>query len=193
MRIIAGKYGGRRLASFKADHIRPTTDRVKESVFNRLQGDLEGARVLDLFSGTGNLAFEALSRGAVFVEAVELSKKSIAIIRENAALLGVGRELSIVQADALKRLAKPDDRPFDVIFMDPPFTEKIAHAALEALALSAAMGPDTIAVAEASSHERADDRYPGGRRGDLVRRDARDYGDKQVLFYRRGAPEADEP
>jgi 16S rRNA (guanine966-N2)-methyltransferase len=188
MRIIAGKYGGRRLAAFKAGHIRPTTDRVKESVFNKLRGELEGARVLDLFSGTGNLALEALSRGAAFVEAVELSKKSIAIIRENAQLLEIGPELKIAPGDALKRLARAEGEPFDLILIDPPFTEKLAHAVLQELARSAAMGPSTTAVIEASSHERVDDRYPCAERGALERVDCRDYGDKKVSFFRRRNP-----
>lgn len=185
MRIIAGKYGGRRLVSFKADHIRPTTDRVKESVFNKLQAEMDGARVLDLYSGTGNLAFEALSRGAVSVEAVEMSKKSIAIIRDNARLLGVGAELTITNADVLKRLSKPDERAFDIVFADPPFTEKLAHETLSALARSSVFGPESLLMIEASSHERVDQVYLDSNRGDLVLTDRRDYGDKQISFFRR--------
>ena len=74
MRIISGKYKGHQLVSFQADHIRPTTDRVKESLFNMIQGEIDGARVLDLFSGTGSLGLEALSRGAREVIFVEKSK-----------------------------------------------------------------------------------------------------------------------
>lgn len=185
MRIIAGKYGGRRLVSFKAEHIRPTTDRVKESVFNKLQAEMDGARVLDLYSGTGNLAFEALSRGAVSVEAVEMSKKSIAIIRDNARLLGVGSELTITNADVLKRLSKPDERAFDIVFADPPFTEKLAHETLSALARSSAFGAESLLMIEASSHERVDQVYLDTTRGDLVLTDRRDYGDKQISFFRR--------
>ena len=189
MRIIAGKYRGRRLATFKADHIRPTTDRVKESIFNKLQGEINGARVLDLFSGTGNLSFEALSRGAVFVEAVELSKQSIAIIRENAALLGVaiGSELTVCQADVPKWLTQYQGPPFDLIFIDPPFTRKLAHETLTALAGSAAMGDSTTAIIEASSHERVEDAYDS-----LTRTDSRDYGDKQISFFRRESKDSAE-
>lgn len=184
MRVIGGKYGGRRLTSFKADHIRPTTDRVKESVFNKLNGELDGATVLDLFSGTGNLAFEALSRGARSVEAVELSHKSIAIIRDNARLLNVGAELTVTNGDVIKWLGRYKGEPFGVVFADPPFTEKLAHDVLLGLAQSVAVGPDTTVMIEASSHERVDERYPG----ELERFDVRDYGDKQISYFRRKGP-----
>lgn len=180
MRIIAGKFRGRRLASFKADHIRPTTDRVKESVFNKLQGYFDDARVLDLFSGTGNLTCESVSRGARVVDAVELSKKSIAIIRENLQLLEIEDQVRIHQDDVLKYLGKYQGEPYDVILADPPFTEKLADQVLEALAMSAAVGPETVIMMEASSHENVKDVYPG-----LECRDQRDYGDKQISFWRK--------
>ena len=83
MRIISGKFKGRSLISFKASHIRPTTDRVKESLFNKIQGETEGARVLDLFAGTGSLGLEALSRGAAFVHFVDDSPVSLKILKQN--------------------------------------------------------------------------------------------------------------
>lgn len=82
MRIISGKYRGRRLSAFNAPHIRPTTDRVKETMFNKLMGQVEGARVLDLFAGTGNLGIESLSRGANWVEFVESNRKSLEILKK---------------------------------------------------------------------------------------------------------------
>ena len=123
MRIITGKYGGRRLVSFKANHIRPTTDRVKEAIFSKIQFDVEGAKVLDLFSGTGNLAFEALSRGAESVYAVELHPQSIRILKENKKMLGVQEELQVEKNDVLRYL-KRENEPFDIIFIDHPFTKK---------------------------------------------------------------------
>lgn len=181
MRIISGKWRGRRLVSFKADHIRPTTDRVKESLFNKLQGEWEGARVLDLYAGTGNIGFEALSRGASEVVAVEMSGKSIEIIRRNIAELQIGREYRVIKDDVVRFLEKYKGESFGVIMADPPFTESLAHATLEALSKSEAMGPGTTAVVEASSHERVDESYPG-----LVCQDRRDYGDKMISFWTRG-------
>ncbi len=184
MRIIAGKFRGRRLVNFKADHIRPTTDRVKESVFNKLQADWDGAKVLDLFAGTGNIGFEALSRGAVSVTAVELSAKSIDIIRRNVEELKIGREHRIVKDDVLKWLAKYKGPAFNIIMADPPFTESLAHATLELLSKSEAVGAETTIVVEASSHERVDETYEN-----LVCWDRRDYGDKQISFWSRPAVE----
>jgi 16S rRNA (guanine966-N2)-methyltransferase len=180
MRIIAGRFKGRRLVSFKADHIRPTTDRVKESIFNKLQGSVDGARVLDLFSGTGNLTCEALSRGAQSVDSVELSKKSIAIIRANLKQLDIEAEARIYCDDVIKFLQRYEGEPYDLIFADPPFTEKLAHKVLEGLSLSAVVGPETLIMIESSSHEVVLDQYPG-----LQRTDERDYGDKRVSFWRR--------
>lgn len=181
MRIIAGRFKGRHLASFKADHIRPTTDRVKESIFNKLQGWIDGARVLDLYGGTGNLTCEAVSRGATAVETVELSKKSIVIIRENLKLLGIENEVRVHHEDVLKYLKRYEGEPYDIVFADPPFTEKLADATLEALAASRAIGPDTILMIESSSHETVKEAYVG-----LERTDERDYGDKRVTYWRKG-------
>lgn len=180
MRIIAGKFKGRRLVSFKAEHIRPTTDRVKESVFNKLQGDWDGAAVLDLFAGTGNIGLEAISRGASSVLAVELSAKSIDIIRRNVAELEIGKEHRIVKDDVLKWLARYSGPAFDIVMADPPFTESLAHSTLELLATSPAIGAHTTVVVEASSHERVDEAYTN-----LVCWDQRDYGDKKISFWSR--------
>lgn len=180
MRIIAGRLKGRRLVSFKADHIRPTTDRVKESVFNKLQGDWEGASVLDLYAGTGNIGFEALSRGACRVVAVELSAKSIAIIRRNVEELGLADDHSIVKDDVLRWLGRYQGPAFDIVMADPPFTESLADDTLKQLAASNAVGPQTTVVVEASSHETVAETY-----SNLACWDRRDYGDKQISFWSR--------
>lgn len=180
MRIIAGRFRGRPLVHFKADHIRPTTDRVKESIFNKLQGWIDGSRVLDLYAGTGNLSCESISRGATSVDAVELSKKSIAIIRDNLKLLDIENEVLVHNEDVLKYLKRYEGEPYDLVFADPPFTEKLADSTLEALASSRAVGPDTIVMIESSSHETVKDSYEG-----LERTDERDYGDKRVSYWRR--------
>ncbi len=185
MRIIAGKFRGRRLVSFKADHIRPTTDRVKESVFNKLQAEWDGAKVLDLFAGTGNLGFEAISRGAESVLAVELSSKSIDIIRRNIEELEIGKQHRVVKDDVLKWIAKYRGEPFSIVIADPPFTQSLAHSTLELLSKSEAVGLDTTVVVEASSHERVDESYEN-----LVCWDRRDYGDKQISFWSRPQAEA---
>lgn len=177
MRVIAGKYGGRKLVHFKADHIRPTTDRVKETIFNKLQFSIEGARVLDLFSGTGSLAIEALSRGAEFVQAVESSSKSLSIIRENKKLLAIGDELSISPLDVFKFLKRCEES-FDIILVDPPFTQKIANEVLIAIDESKVVGEDTEIFIESTSKENVEATYKK-----IVRENHKSYGDKYLSHY----------
>ncbi len=178
MRVISGKYKGRELVSFKADHIRPTTDRVKESIFNKLQAYLEGSRVLDLFSGTGSLAIEAISREAASVTAVEMNKKSIEIIKRNLQLLKIN-EVEVLGQDVFKFLKKYTGEPFDLIFCDPPFTEKLAHSLFTELAASSVYKAETIIVAESGGKEQLLDEYLP-----LIRFDKRDYGDKIVSYFK---------
>ena len=116
MRVITGKARGRRLREPKGMDIRPTTDMVKEAVFNILQFELEGARVLDLFAGTGQLGIEALSRGAAEAVFVDGSSAAVKIVRENLKLCGF--EARVLQGDAIGYL--PSLGRFDVVFLDPP-------------------------------------------------------------------------
>jgi 16S rRNA (guanine966-N2)-methyltransferase len=180
MRIIAGRFKGRKLVAFSADHIRPTTDRVKESVFNKLQGEVEGARVLDLYSGTGNLSIEAVSRGAREVVAVESNRRSVEIIRANLRSLEIDREIRVVQEDVFRFLKRDFPEPFDLVLVDPPFTKALADQTMRALAESAALAPGGTLVLELSSREPLEPSYTG-----LVCEDDRDYGDKRVTFWRR--------
>jgi 16S rRNA (guanine966-N2)-methyltransferase len=182
MRIISGKFKGRKLAQFSEDHLRPTTDRVKESLFNIIAGHIEGARALDLFSGTGNLGFEALSRGAGEVHMVELSKRSIQIIQQNAKLLGIASDpsLTLHKADALKFVGSYDAEPFGVVLIDPPFPLKVCVKILEALEKSLVIDNDSIIVIEHSVHEAVPEKL-----NSLTRVDTRDYGDKLLAFYKK--------
>jgi 16S rRNA (guanine966-N2)-methyltransferase len=179
MRIIAGKFKGRVLASFQADHIRPTTDRVKESLFNKWMGYTEEALVLDLFSGTGNLGLEALSRGAKHVDFVEMNLKSIAILKKNTDLLKLAaQEYAIFKQDVLLYLKKYQGEPYHLILIDPPFTEKMAHDVMMALDSSACIGKNTLIAIESIKQERIDEAYTN-----LYRYDFNDYGDKVLSFF----------
>lgn len=181
MRIIAGRWRGHPLAHFKADHIRPTTDRVKETMFNIIQFEVEGARVLDLFCGTGNLGLEALSRGAAHVLFVEKHPRSLGITKENLAKLKVPREEYDLKAqDVIRFLKTYEGEPFDVIFADPPFTEEMAHEVMEAADQSRAFGGKTLMMIESARRERIDGEYPT-----LSRTDWREFGDKILSFYRK--------
>jgi 16S rRNA (guanine966-N2)-methyltransferase len=121
VRIIAGEFKGRRIKTPATDKVRPTGDRVREAWFNILQGSIEGARVLDLFAGSGALGFEALSRGAVSVEFVEQHTASLAIIRDNAATLHVADQVTIHRTDAIRFAERLQPGAYDVAFADPPY------------------------------------------------------------------------
>jgi 16S rRNA (guanine966-N2)-methyltransferase len=180
MRIIAGKYKGRQLVSFQADNSRPTTDRVKETLFNKLMGYMEGARVLDLFSGTGNLAIECLSRGAAHVDLVENHRKSLEIIKKNFAALKIGEGFKIFPVDAFKYIQSYVGPAYDVVIADPPFTQSYGHDLCLKIGESANLGSAFIYVVEASSNERVDETYPG-----LNRLDRREFGGKHLNFFEK--------
>lgn len=189
MRIIAGKYRGHQLVSFQADHIRPTTDRVKETLFNKLQFEIEGATVLDLFCGTGNLGIEALSRGAKNCTFVEKNPKSLEITRKNFEKLRVPKEdYKVVNRDVLAFLKHYEGEPFKIVFADPPFTEKMAHDVMVAMATSQVFGVESLAAIESQAKERMESEY-----GDLVRYSKKEYGDKILsLFCHRSVLSADQ-
>ncbi|HEY5839534.1 MAG TPA: 16S rRNA (guanine(966)-N(2))-methyltransferase RsmD [Pyrinomonadaceae bacterium] len=127
MRIIAGKYRGRQLKSPPSAQTRPTSDRLRETLFNVLAPRIEGVRFLDLCAGTGAVGIEALSRGAEHVTFVDKSRKMCGLIEANTTALGIDKkEFEIVNADAsayLRRHAKKEREPFDIIFFDPPYAE----------------------------------------------------------------------
>jgi len=180
MRIISGKYKGHQLVSFSADHIRPTTDRVKESLFNMIQMHIEGARVLDLFSGTGNLGLEALSRGADSVLFVEKNRKSIQILEKNIGKLKVSEPHQILQKDVLTFLKNYEGPAFDLIFADPPFTEQMAHDVMLAADVSKAFHAETLMMIESARREKILDDYPT-----VARYDVREFGDKVLSFFKK--------
>jgi 16S rRNA (guanine966-N2)-methyltransferase len=158
MRIIAGRFKGRALASVgKGDtgaHLRPTTDRVRESIFNLLLGGkyddpISDARVLDLFAGTGALGLEALSRGASHVTFVDDGKKSTALLRQNIALCAEGNETRVIGRDVTKLPSNPA-APFDLIFADPPYGQSLVTTVLPDLLASGWIGPRALIIAEES-------------------------------------------
>lgn len=122
LRVIAGEFKGRKLEIPDDPRVRPITDRMKESWFGIMQPHLADATVVDLFSGSGALGFEALSRGAQHVDFVEISPKSLEALRANIATLGVEERVTVRRADALRFAARLDERAYDVAFADPPFS-----------------------------------------------------------------------
>lgn len=133
VRIIGGRWRGTRLAVPDAPGLRPTSDRARETLFNWLQPALPGARVLDLFAGTGALGLEALSRGAAEALLVERDPALARALEENLQPLEGGAAARVVRADAVSLLAAPLHGRFDVVFLDPPFEAGLWQPALDAL------------------------------------------------------------
>ena len=128
MRVISGRFKGKPLKELKYDHIRPTADKVKQALFTKLQFEIEGARVLDLFCGTGGLGIEAISRGAREVIFVDKNPKSVALTREN--LKNIGSDARVYNVPFEKALEKVEGQ-FDLILLDPPYNSGFYEKALE--------------------------------------------------------------
>ena len=128
MRVITGSARGRRLKEPNFEGVRPTSDKVKEAMFNIIQFDIPGSRVLDLFAGTGQLGIEALSRGAESAVFVDSSRQSVALVRENVAISGFEDRSRIICGDSIAQLAR--EEKFDIIFMDPPYNSDLIEQAL---------------------------------------------------------------
>ncbi len=133
MRIIAGKYKGKRLESPKTEKTRPTLDRVKEALFSIITPYLENSRVLDLFSGTGNLGIEAISRGSLYAHLNDIENYSISTILSNVSLTNTKKYVKITKKDYIKCLKQfeSQDEIFDIIFLDPPYMTDYAKNSLE--------------------------------------------------------------
>lgn len=167
IRIIAGEFKGRRLKTPVGDTTRPTADRVREAWFSILQRSIRGARVLDLFAGSGALGFEALSRGAVSADFVELHRVALATLKANVKTLDVDDRAAIHRADALRFAERLHPGQYDVAFADPPY------AGQEAARLVALFRVTAFARICSIEHP-ADQPIPGD--------DTRRYGDTAVTF-----------
>ena len=148
MRIITGSARGIKLKTLEGEATRPTAERIKEAVFSRIQFDLEGRRVLDLFSGSGQLALEALSRGAQEAVMIDKSSEAIKIIRENAEKTGLKDKCRIFQSDALDYIRRNTGEQFDIVFLDPPYASGLYTPILKALLSSNMLKQTSIIVCE---------------------------------------------
>lgn len=186
MRVVGGRFGGRTLAAPRSLAIRPTADRLRESLFNILihaYGDpVTGARVLDLFAGTGALGLEALSRGAAFALFVDDRAEARALLRENIAALGLGGATRIFRRDATRLgPAHPLD-PFSLVFLDPPYGRGLAEKALVSARDGGWLAAGALIVVEEAAD--ADVSAPAG----FEEIERRRYDDTQVIFLRAAAP-----
>lgn len=156
MRVIAGRFRGRPLTPPADMRLRPTADRVRESLFNMLAHGLglewEGARVADLFAGTGALGIEALSRGAAHATFVDNHTASIALVRQNLAYLGIKNEAAVLKADATR--LPPAADPYDLLFLDPPYGRDLVPATIACLEAGGWLRPGALVVVESSAADR---------------------------------------
>ncbi|MHA6298461.1 16S rRNA (guanine(966)-N(2))-methyltransferase RsmD [Devosia sp. CAU 1758] len=180
MRIVAGKFRGKTLISPSDDSIRPTSDRARESMFNilcaRLGPVLIGKRVLDLFAGTGALGLEALSRGAEHVTFVDIGAEARGIIRDHIEAFGAAGISKLLRRDATA-LGKPGTfGQFDLVFLDPPYNQRLGEKALAELAANGWLAPGATIVWEESAD--AEVTVPDG----FILDDTREYGAAAVHF-----------
>ena len=184
MRIVAGKFRGKQLRSPADDSIRPTADRVRESMFNilssRLSPVFDGLRVLDLFAGTGALGLEALSRGAAHVTFVDTGAEARGLIRDHIQDFGIAGISKLLRRDATALGAPGTFGQFDLVFLDPPYGKQLGEAALAELAQNGWLKPGATIVWEESAD--APISVPQG----FTLDDRREYGAAAVHFLRFG-------
>jgi 16S rRNA (guanine(966)-N(2))-methyltransferase RsmD len=185
MRVIGGNSRGRRLKVPKGRAIRPTSGRVKEALFNILPHDLSGLKVLDLFAGSGNVSIEALSRGAAEAILVDSSSGAGKVIRENLRRLRATGRTKVWITPVLRavRLLARRGESFDLIFLDPPYEQRLVEATLKAINTGELLRRSGLTIAEHSIREPVQSRYGG-----LALTDQRRYGGTLLSFYEREEP-----
>lgn len=185
MRITGGTLGGRRLAAPADDRVRPTSDKVRQAIFNILRHQdwglaLEGARTIDLFAGTGALGLEAISQGAAFCLFVEDAAESRALIQRNIEALGLTGVTKIFRRDATKLgpMAAASGGPFNLVFLDPPYRKELVAPALASLRDGGWLAANAIIIAES-----AEDETLAAAEFEIL--DERVYGETRVTFSRK--------
>lgn len=177
MRITGGEYRGRVIKSAQDDSIRPTTDKVRQSIFNMIvsRHDIQDYVVLDLFCGTGSLGLEAISRGASYAYFIDISKSSLRILKENISTLQVQDKTKVMNHNALRMDKIALEKKIDIVFMDPPFSKGFEEDALKHMTGLKYLTPDTLIIVET---DRADFKIPDY----FVRHIYKDYGRSKIHF-----------
>lgn len=177
MRVIKGKAKGRRLKASKGLDIRPTSDKVKESIFNIIGDKIDGAVFLDLCAGIGNVGIEAASRGAGEVVFVENNLRAVKLIRENLLLCNLVDYADVIFSDAIKFL-KAAERQFDIIFFDPPYRSGLLQDAIAVFEKKGMLNPDGILIVEHQSKTILPEKIGG-----LILLKKYKYGDTTLSLY----------
>ncbi len=178
MRIISGIRRGHKLHDFQGQDVRPTTDRVKEAIFNLIQGYIPQSRVLDMFAGSGALSFEALSRGAEFSVLIDCDRRSVELIKKNINELKFN-DICIVKEMSCMDYAKISNESFDIIFLDPPYNKGFIEPVLNLISENELLSRDGIIVLESDNTDFKSD-FCGLR---MIKQ--RRYGRTFVTIYKR--------
>lgn len=181
LRVIAGTARGRRLQSVPGDSTRPITDRTKESLFNILGGDIQGATFLDLFAGTGSVGIEALSRGAAFARFLDKNQNAIHTIRANLQQTRTNERADVIRMDSFQYLNNVPDKAFDYVYIAPPqYKELWKRAVIDLDNNPSWLSPDAWAVVQIHPIE-----YATTNLKNLTEFDLRRYGSTMLVFYER--------
>jgi len=184
LRVISGIAKGHKLKTVKGSTTRPTSDMVKESLFNIIAEYVPDARVLDLFAGTGNLGIEALSRGARYAVFVDKSRECIRIIRENLIHTRLLEKAEIIQANSIEYIKKLShtDSKFDIIFMDPPYNENLIVPVLDIIGNGDIISENGIIAVERTNKNEIPEQI-----GCLIKFKDRKYGTTSLSFYKHSS------
>lgn len=182
MRVIAGEYGGRKLKALSGDNTRPTTDKVKGSIFNMIGPYFDGGVALDLFSGSGSLAIEAVSRGMAHGYCVEKNYGAIKVINENIAMTKEEEKFTIkkMDADNALKVFAAEQRQFNLILLDPPYAQQKIVAQLELMEKLALFASDCLVVCETDRSVKLPDQVMG-----LTVKRRQIYGSTEIVIYER--------
>jgi len=182
MRIITGQYKGRRLKTLEGLHVRPTSDRLRETLFNILAPRIEGARLIDLCAGSGAIGIEALSRGAAAVTFIENNRRAAQLISENLRHCGIAEGVRLINRDALSGLKYLAEQQlqYDIVYLDPPYDSQLYSPLLWLLAKNSLVAAEGVVIVEHRCQLLLEECYD-----DLCAYRELTQGETQLTFFRR--------
>ena len=187
MRVITGEYKGRKLEAPEDYNVRPTTDKVKEAIFDIIMNDVYGSVCMDLFAGSGSLGIEALSRGASKCYFCDSDRNSIRLIKKNIAIVGAKEKSVVISGDYKKALRKADDK-IDIFFVDPPYESGLYEPCLSQIEILDLLSDDGIIITEHDSRTDMPESV-----GSIVKFKERKYGRTMLSMYRKQDTEKQDP
>ena len=182
MRIISGKARGTKLYTLEGENTRPTLDRVKESIFSIIQSQIEGAKILDLFAGSGAIGLEFLSRGAEKAVLCDNSKQAINIIKKNIEKTHMEEQINLINADFENCLEKIKNEQFDIIYLDPPYATDYIHKAIQNIIKSNIITKESLIIVETDDEKRVEKEIENI---DVKIVDKRKYGRATIICVRK--------